>query len=883
MNIVNLLTVKHLKQNKARTLITVLGISISVTMITAIVIASFSFLNVFRQYVKSQVGDYHFYAAVQYDEAKEKLESDNRIESVGYSLAIPRSESGYKVSGASHNQTAVGTMIAGDSQYFDYIISCKLDGRYPKKSDEIMVEKSVLQKNNLDLGIGDELEISTGTRKTKDYKSSIISIDITGAYRFQEVFLPLETKRYKIVGILDHNPGTVNVGNLVFRGIDEDEYDSVYAYGKLKKIHVFSYATINEIFDNLGLPKKNRALYGSINELLLMSYFAFEKDNLQVYAIMGAVLLLLIVIMTAAIFLIRNAFSMSYAEKVKYLGMLSSVGATKKQVLESVLLEGLILGTMGSVLGFVSGLSVIAAILKIVSARFVSTGILAISGISSISVSVPTVGILIICVFAFLTVLISIMAPAKKSRRITPIDAIRQRDEIDSAKAIRRSLIISKIFGYEGELAYKSIRRNGRKSKIILASIVVSVMLFVCGNYFCSLFAQYSNINYDRNYQVEADVAIDGKNYKSQTNDFEKFCKTEDSITNFYIVLADWVDNDVTEDGRYIFDDIKKSGLTHTYKDLLDGTVVFIRTYIDDAQFDRLCKKNNIDPKKYYDGNAWLVLNNISHKEKDGPVFNESVVGKKISYEYSQAFADDLDLPLDTVYDYFGDCAFYFGDLVSYDQEDFVCNINKPNSISMYAPITRYYNSLNGDENEETFVSYNILTDNHTKATEKLQEYFESLDNGDGCLVMDYQYYQDRSKAITTLVKVFMYFFIIMIMTITICNIINTITGNIATRTKEFAMLQSVGVTPAGFTKMMVLESMLYSFGGLIISLLLSALVCYGINRVTQFNTIPFQINWAIYAIAVVAVVAIITFTMSIATKRIRKNNIIEVLKQDLL
>lgn len=317
MSIVNLLTIKHLKQNKARTLITILGISISVTMISAIIIASFSFLNVNLQFARSQVGDYHFCATVRYDEAKDKLKSDERIESVGYRLSIPKSESGYKISGAIHNQTAVGTMIAGDNQYFDYIISCKLDGRYPKNSNEIMIEKSVLQKNNLKLGIGDELEISTGTRKTKDYKASILSFDLTGAYRFQEVFLPKETKRYKIVGILDNNLSTVNVGNLVFRGIDDNEYDNVYAYGKLKKVHVFSYATINEIFDNLGLPKKDRVLYGGVNEPLLMSYFAFEKDNLQVYAITGAVLLLLIVIMTAAIFLIRNAFSMSYAEKVK--------------------------------------------------------------------------------------------------------------------------------------------------------------------------------------------------------------------------------------------------------------------------------------------------------------------------------------------------------------------------------------------------------------------------------------------------------------------------------------------------------------------------------------------------------------------------------------
>lgn len=886
MRIENKVTLAHLKQSKNRTIITILGVCISVAMISAIVIGSFSFLNVYRQYVKSNLGDYHFSANVKYDDTKDILQSNEKIESYGYQIIIPKDESGYKIKNATHNQTAIGTILAGDKQFFDYMIFCKLDGRYPQNANEIMIEKSVLEKNHFNLGIGDEIEIATGTRKAKNYEESIISFDLTGEYKFHEVFLPKETKRYKIVGILHNNNSTFDKGNLVLRGIDKDEYKNVRVYGKLNRINLLSYNTINNMFDDLGVPKNDRALSANINEPLLMSYFAFEKDNAQVYEIAGAVLLLLIIIMITAIFLIKNAFSMSYAEKVKYLGMLSSVGATKQQILYSVIFEGVIIGVAGSVLGFLTGLIIIASILKIASVKFISTGILNMGGINSVSVYVPLISVLIIFVFSIITVVLSIISPARKSLNITAIDAIRQAGEINNTKAIRKTKLISTLFGYEGELAYKNLKRNGRKSRIIILSVIFSVVLLICGNYFCSIYAQYTNLNYDCNYQVWANVPVDGKNYKKQLKAFEEYCNSDENITGYYLVSDSFIYSEETEEGRYVFDDIINDGLTPTYKDLFSGDILIFRNYIDDVEFDKLCKDNGINPKSYYTGNSWVVMNNISLKKNDKPVFKDSVVGKEVYFQWSQKVADEVGIPLDKMNDFFGNDRMQFGELIDYNPDNYICNVRGANCISTYAPISRYLNMVSDTEypeKEETGISYEILSNNHTKTMEKLQEYFEGLENGDGGSLLDYQYYKNQSKAITTLVKVFMYFFIIMIMVIAICNIINTINNSIVVRTKEFAMLQSVGVAPSGFTKMIVLESLFYSFAGLIISLPISVLVCFGINKISNFNTIPFQMNWLMCIVAIISVVSVITSTMMLSTKKIRNNNIIEVLKKDAI
>lgn len=84
----------------------------------------------------------------------------------------------------------------------------------------------------------------------------------------------------------------------------------------------------------------------------------------------------------------------------------------------------------------------------------------------------------LIVILAALTVFVSIISPVQKAARITAIDAIRKTDEIKCKGKIRTPFIITKLFGFEGDIAFKNLRRNGRKSRTIIACICICAVLF---------------------------------------------------------------------------------------------------------------------------------------------------------------------------------------------------------------------------------------------------------------------------------------------------------------------------------------------------------------------------------------------------------------------
>lgn len=137
-------------------------------------------------------------------------------------------------------------------------------------------------------------------------------------------------------------------------------------------------------------------------------------------------------------------------------------------------------------------------------------------------------------------------------------------------------------------------------------------------------------------------------------------------------------------------------------------------------------------------------------------------------------------------------------------------------------------------------------------------------------------------STILFVMQVFIYGFIALITLITVANILNTIATGIASRRKEFAMLKSVGITPSGFRKMVSLESAFYGMNALLVSIPISVLISFGMNLLVASNRIPFEINWLIYLAVILAVFIIVGSSMLYSVRKIRKDNIIETLKEDI-
>lgn len=853
MNIVNKLTLRHLKENKGRTVITTLGICVSVAMITAVFVAAASFLNLFADIDFLASG--HRHAIFEANSSQlQQLMDDDRIERVGV-----RAESeSFQLEGDKSKSARTGDIYVGDKVNLEQMFTVGYDGTIPENGNEIAVEQKFIERNNLDWKIGDTVTIPLGVRYLVEENGE--KSYIAGRYFSDEQFELTDVSEFKITAILHDNPPTSVSGSIV-RGLDLNSYTisddkPVQALIELKEVNHDSLNVIKSMISDYNIQEYN------INTEYLATVFAVDKDNATAMSLLPLVMIILVIIMIASVVLIYNSFGMSLSERVRYLGMLASVGATKKQKKASVYYEGLILGIIGIPVGIIAGIAGISITLKAVGAQIIDSGML--NGVSSenmqMSVTIPIWAIIAIVIFSALTIFISAVIPARKASSITPIDAIRQRQEIKiKAKKIKSSKLVRKVFGYEGELANKNLKRNGRKSRVITASIALSVILFLSCNYFCQMFTMTADVS-TMHYQISTMVRLDDK---------DEFCKLLDDIADiddYYCINNDMFELSEAAGKEGTDQSIANSNyIADGYSKFFSSKRNLFINQIDDEDFNELCRTNDIDYKKYYGDTAKaLVLNNVNH-ETDSKIFNEKLLGTTYHYTYAE---EPIDIEL--------------SDFIKYDSKSYICNLNPSNTISMYMPFTTAYEILNeGRSNKDFLYLIGVETDKHAEVTENIQKIIDENDFGSG-YVSDYIEQMKSMNAIAFVLQVFVYGFIALITLITIANIINTISTGIAMRRKEFAMLKSVGTTPKGFRKMVMLESVFYGLKALVFALPISVAISFFMNKTVASTAVPFELDWKLYLAVILAVFVIVGLSMLYSVSKLKNDSIIETLKEEI-
>ena len=858
MNIVNKLTLRHLKENKARTVVTTMGICVSVAMITAVFVAMASFLNLFGDIELLGGGNKHAVFNVDSQQQLRQLKDDDRIERIGISVSDDYGSS-FQLADRKSDRTGTGDIYQGDKTNLEMKLTGEYEGTIPENENEIAVEKSLIEKNNLNWKIGDTVEIPLGYRYTIDSESGEESI-LQGSYFGSESFRNGDIGKFKITAILNDNPATLNFD--IIRGFDSsnlsfEDGQIAGAYILLKEVN---YNSLNEL---RSMVKEYDIKEYNLNNDYLSTKFAIDKDSTLMTSLLPIVLIILVIIMIASVVLIYNAFGMSLSERLRYLGMLASVGATKKQKRASVYYEGLILGAVGIPVGIGAGILGIGITLKSIGDKIISTGMVAgaTSDKLSLNVVVPLWAVIGVVIFSTLTIFISSVIPARKASRVTPIDAIRQNDEIKiKTRKLKTPKIVRAVFGYEGELAHKNLKRNGRKSRVITASIALSVILFLSCNYFCSVFTRSIDIEVDVPYQVQAAVEYDKKDeFIDKVNDLP-------GVDNSYCVLNDYYTLGKAgeqEEDDLLKDFVNPEFLTNTYKRLFNSPSNLFMNVVDDADFNKLCEANGIDYKEYY-GNEIkaLLLNNVSHIGGSADVFNDKMLGTNIH------FPNDKNLIVEN--------------FVKYDADNYVCNLNPKNTISLFVPLSVYHDVwTNGEENSDFIYMMGIETEQHENVCEQLSNLFDE-NNYSHSYLMDFVDSFQVMNTLTFVLQVFVYGFIALITLITIANIINSISTSIQLRRKEFAMLKSVGTTPKGFAKMVSLESVFYGLKALLVSLPLSILISFGMNKALGSDVVAFEINWLLYLAVIAVVFVIVGITMLYAVSKLKHDSIVETLKEDI-
>ena len=203
---------------------------------------------------------------------------------------------------------------------------------------------------------------------------------------------------------------------------------------------------------------------------------------MELGGVKGASKLIALVVMVVCLLMVVHSLpwmnqqrcSISLQERIKQMGMLSSIGATKGQKRLSVYLEAFLLGVVSIPFGLVVGILLSALLLSVVRAAFGETFTF---GIVELSLKVNGLILLVSGLSGIASLYFGSRKPVKQAAKITVIEAIRQSNNAVSRKKFRDGKIVSLVFGIYGSLAAKNIKRNPKRFRAITGSIFLSVVI----------------------------------------------------------------------------------------------------------------------------------------------------------------------------------------------------------------------------------------------------------------------------------------------------------------------------------------------------------------------------------------------------------------------
>ncbi|MHA2855991.1 FtsX-like permease family protein [Paenibacillus lautus] len=861
MNIVYKLAIRNLKQNKRRTLVTIIGVIISVAMVTAVATLVFSFSDLMIRQTIADSGKWH----VQYqDVTKEQLAAIQADEAT-QTVAITR-DLGYAPLEGGQNPNKPYLFIKEyDAQGFTQFQVELSKGRLPRTDKEVVISEPVATNAKVKYEIGDRLTLRIGERFEQGGDHPL---DQTEPLRREdgtltETLQHIKTKDYTVVGYIKRPVWETAwaPGYTIISYVDENfigATDQVNAAVVLQKIKPSLFA------DAENVAKRNDIESVQYNNDLL-HYYGLSK-NKESYSMMYTLsAILMAVIMIGSVSLIYNAFAISVSERSRHLGMLASVGATRRQKRNSVLFEGVIIGLISIPIGILCGLAGIGITFWFMNPMIEG----ALWSSEKLTVIVTPLSLLIACVVSMLTIFISTYLPAIKASKVSAMDAIRQTSDVKlTAKAVKTSRLIRKLFGIEAEIGLKNLKRNKRRYHAIVFSLVISIVLFLTVSFFTagmkqSLELSQEGVNYDIQVSysngkriddrlLQSIVSLDGVTEYNLIQEFYKQAWVDEAYIAEELQEMVKKDKSLLQDGKYPYE-IK----IHALDDLS------LQAYADavGAKYEQLR-----DP----DHPAAIVMDTIRYQDMDaGKYVQTKAVYTNVgqNFELTNSYKDNAE---ETKVSRMTVAALT-------DQAPMGMSGAGVGGLNMIVS-ERIMDQLADDEELANVQTYLYLKSTEPMRTQQeIEEMFETNLNV-------YNVYQSRKsdEQQILLAAVFSYGFIVLISAISIANIFNTISTGLSLRKREIAMLKSVGMTPKGFAKMMNYESVFYGVKSLLFGLPVSFVVMILMYRsfANRFSY-GFTVPWLSVLSVVVAVFVIVVSAIIFSSRKLKKENIIDALKQE--
>lgn len=949
MNLMKTLTLKNLKLNRKRTIVTIVGIILATALLSALVTLVSSFQYSMIEYQKQKGGDFHVkFSNVKMSELSE-FKNNRNIESTFETMGMGFA----KLDGCKNEDKPYAYVMATDEAGFERGCFNLIEGRMAKNEDEIVIPRHLKTNGRIDIKVGDEITLDIGKRYDSNTES-VIWENI--AYEHEaETLTDTVTKRYKVVGIMER-PGygmeDYSAAGYTFvtysdelaaidngtksEASEADTTLTVYSRYTQKALRNKDAVTADiigvdeKLFEKSNnssvemsaeesdrfLKEMENAKYDIyINRFLISYECVFPIDGTFKALFTVAAVVALIIILTS-VYCIKNSFNISITEKIRQYGMLASVGATRRQIKSSVKTEAAMLGVVGIPVGTMSGILASFILVKVVNA--LSAGWLNFA--LSFHTSLPA--LILAVILSIATIYFSATGSARRAAKVTPLEAIRNTKEIKIKSAkLKTPAIIGRIWGIGGVISYKNIKRNKKKYRTTVTSIVICSVTFIVISYFMSMAfsvvgMSYASVDYNIgiNMSCKKDLDIEklsellsgiegAKDYlvgagyyfdvdkPEYTKEYGEYCgqlydDREDVSQEFFITVL----NDKSYD-KYASDAGVKNADTgailvnkctfdvyneksskyvkeemELYKYKAGDTIECGYNVYDDASSDDNAAEG--DTESSTDDNNAVEGDTESGTEDNSGYVDEETINNGVRKTVDVTIAGVTD-KVPTGYKGYGSTTLLFMNQKGF--ESLWADGKSGNELKPgHASYSAYVVAENADEYQDTFEKE---TEGNTEYSQ-ISFYVSNLDKE-----------MRDEKSLFTLLGVFAYGLIVVIALIGITNIINTLSTGMELRSREFATLRSIGMTDKQFAGMVRLESVFISVKALVIGvplgILISYLLCVMMNRMD--DAIIYEPPYKAIILCIVVVIMLIYAIMKLSMTKLRHNNIIETIKNENL
>lgn len=816
---------KSFQALKTRNIVAILAIALTTSLFTALFTVGFSMNESFQQSNFRQVGGYSHGAfkdltKEQYMELKEdplvKEHGVRRIVGRGIGDALRKN----------HVEISWNDTNGAKWMWLDPV-----EGRLPKEgTNEAAADLEILKLLGVQPKIGEKF---------------IVSMDVAGKQIEQE---------FTLCGWWEKDP--ICVANIVL--IPESKVDSILNEAGVKipcddkKIGTWQLSVMfsddRHIEDNLNTILKNHG-YQSEDEEKVENYidigvnwgytsvqFSQKADPMTVFFV---VILLLLIIFTGYL-IIYNVFRISVVNDIRFFGLLKTIGTTGKQIRWILRHQALVLCIFGIPIGCISGW-LMGVKLNPVIIKSLNSGME-----ETISVS-PSIFILS-AVFALFTVLISCARPAKMAAKVSPVEAVRYIEGGSKKKKRKGTGKVSII-----RMAVANLGRSKGKTFVTILSLTLAIVLLQITTLFTNGFDMDKYLQ-DR--AVSDFILADGAYFHNNVYSWDRGesilepriveeVRAHGGITDGGLVYGQTCDENfgIVEFApkKWVFDNMKKMGNSeNSIEEFLKN-----QPRTEDGRIQSRVQTYGMEPYvlsrlKVHDGN--LSSLNTPDNRTVAAVYMEDDYGSIIPESNWAKVGDTVTLRYVTEWELYN---LKTGETlqseeeageeewdrrpVTYRDETFTVAavVTVPNTLSY-----RYYGADAFVMGADTFLEVNQTDDimlyafdaeNNEDMEAFLAKYIEKQEpRYDYESKASYQAEFEKFQNMFWLVGGLLSFIVGLV---GILNFINVILTGIFTRKREFAMLQSIGMTGKQLKKMLVTEGILYAVSSLIMAMLFTSIM----------------------------------------------------------